>query len=579
MKKLLLLTMLLCSILLFSFSASAQNRVVNIDADIIINDDGSADFYQTWQCNFDKDTEVYYFFPDEGRYEISDFVVWDEDKTYETVSDWDTSLSFMEKAGKCGVLEYSDGYELCWGITEYGAKTYNIYFKIDNLVTAYKDADATYFCLFSDNVNTRPTYTSVRISLANGKKLEDASIFTDGEFISEGNCSVRRTLYEYYGEFEDGAFVTKTDFPMTNVDQMAFSFVFEKGLINPTKSKGGSAEKSDDKYFNKYVDDSLWEILTEMFALTPDNELAILVLGLLVGVGLPLAVYLMWRIFYRCYVKSITKKPEINRNPPAVGLEASYLMLKDFKLSEEKNLLTLIFLDMMDAGAITPILPDSGDPIPVAKGNVKFRINPVENTEELDETKGKFYKFLSVAAKDDKILDPYEIKVKSQDYFYTLSKIMDTYTEEVNKKIETSAFKRESEFMTGPLLYKPDGKAAVKNILGYKRYLMEYSTHNAVNILDYDLWQAPMRYAVIFGETEKIKGEILKAYPSSTYEMNEFTQKLIFAEQAAKLMAKGIAYSRKNYRSGNYRGGYYRTSTYRGSSYRGGGFRGGGGTR
>ncbi len=403
--------------------------------------------------------------------------------------------------------------------------------------------------------------------------MEDAGIFTDGEFISEGNCSVRRNLYEHYGEFEDGAFVTKTDFPMTNVDFMAFSFIFEKGLISPVNSKFGSAEKSDNKYFNKYVEDSFWEIIEEMFALTPDNELAILILGLAIGVGLPLAIYILFKIFYRIYIKSITRKPELNRNEPNVGIEGSYIMLKDFKESDDKNLLTLIFLDMMEAGAITPIQPDADDPIPVAKGNVKFRINPPEVGEELKEAESKFHKFLTIAAKDDQILDPYEITVKSQDYFYTLRKIMDAYIEE---GIVNSQYKRKSEFFSGPLTYTAEGKAELKKILGYKKYLTEYSTHNAVNILDYDLWKEPMRYAVIFGETEKIKAEILKVYPSSNYGINEFSQRLLFAEQAAKLMAKGIAYSEKNYSSARYHS-HSRYGTYSRTTISTGGFRSGGG--
>ena len=75
MKKLLTLITIVFSFTLLSFTAAAKNQVINIDADIIINDDGSADIYQTWQCNFSQDTEVYYFFPDEGRYEISNLVV------------------------------------------------------------------------------------------------------------------------------------------------------------------------------------------------------------------------------------------------------------------------------------------------------------------------------------------------------------------------------------------------------------------------------------------------------------------------------------------------------------------------
>lgn len=575
MKKILFLAIVIISAVFMSFSASAKNQVTNIDTELIINDDGSADIYQIWQCTFSQDTEVYYFLPDEGKYEISSFVVWDEDKTYETVSEWDVSQSFQQKAGKCGILEYKDGYELCWGITEYGEKTYYVYFRIDNLVTAYKDADAAYLCLFSENVDTRPTDISLKISLANGKKLTDG-LFLDGEFTDSGNCDIRKTLYLYPCDFKGGKFIIKSDYPMTNVDCMAFSITFQKGLIDPVNTKSGSAEKSVNKYFNKYVDDSFWEILKELFTLSPDNEIAILFFALLIGIGIPLVIILLWKIFCYIFKKSIIKNPEVNRNVPSIGIEASYIMLNDFKLSSDKNLLTLIFLDMMDAGAITPIQPDAGDPIPVSKGNVKFRINPIENAEELDEAETKFHKFLTIAAKDDQILDPYEITVKSQDYFYTLRKIMDAYIEDGDKIIGLKQLKRKSEFLSEPFLYKPEGKDELRKVLGYKKYLTEYSAHNSVNVLDYDLWKEPMRYAIIFGETAKIKEEILKVYPSSNYDINEYSKNLLFAQQAAKLMAKGIAYSEKNYS----RSGYHSSSrygTYSRTTISTGGFRSGGG--
>ena len=578
MKKLLLLTLVMVSAVLFSMSASAKNQVINIDTDITINDDGSADIYQTWQCNFKEDTEVYYFFPDEGKYEISNLVVWDEDKTYETVNDWDTSLSFSEKAGKCGILEYGDGYELCWGITEYGTKIYYVYFKIDNLVTAYKDADATYFCLFSDNVDTRPTYATVKISLANGKKLTDAGFFIDGEFTYEGNCTVHRNLYEYYGEFEDGAFVTKTDFPMTNVDFMAFSFIFEKGLINPVNSKYGSAEKSDDKYYNKYVEDSFWEIMKEIFTLTPDNELGLLLVALLIGVGLPAAIYFGVRIGYKLYLRHLTKKPELNKTEPTFGIVGSYLILKDFSQCETKELLTLIILDMINIGAITPIPYDPANPVPVKKGNVNFRVNPLSEDNDPTELQKLFFKFLTAAAKDDKILDPYEIKVKSVDYFYTIGKVMKEYTFEAAKQIDNAELKRSSEFFSGALVYRKQGKDELKKVLGYKEYLSQYSSHNSVNVFDYDGWENLIRYSVIFKNTDKVKTELGKVYPTAQYNISDYCKNLVYAEQTAKIMAKSIKHGEENYRSGSYHSGYYRTTSYRGSSYRGdGGFRSGGG--
>lgn len=578
MKKLLFFTFVVMSVMLLSFSASAKNQVINIDTDITINDDGSADIYQTWQCNFDSDTEVYYFFPDEGKYKISEFAVVDENGVYDFVADWDTSLSFNEKANKCGILEYGDGYELCWGITEYGTKIYYVYFKIDNLVTAYKDADATYFCLFSDNVSTRPTYATVKISLANGKKLTDAGFFTDGEFISEGNCTVHRNLYAYYGEFEDGAFVTKTDFPMTNVDFMAFSFIFEKGLINPVNSKYGSAEKSDDKYYNKYVEDSFWEIMKEIFTLTPDNELGLLLVALLIGVGLPAAIYFGVRIGYKLYLRHLTKKPELNKNEPTFGIAGSYLILKDFSQCETKELLTLIILDMINIGAITPIPYDPANPAPVKKSNVNFRVNPLSEDNDSTELQKLFFKFLTAAAKDDKILDPYEIKVKSVDYFYTIGKVMKEYTFEAAKQIDNAELKRSSEFFSGALVYRKQGKEELRKILGYKEYLSQYSSHNSVNVFDYDGWENLIRYSVIFKNTDKVKTELGKVYPTAQYNISDYCKNLVYAEQTAKIMAKSIKHGEENYRSGSYHSGYYRTTSYRGSSYRGGGgFRSGGG--
>jgi hypothetical protein len=446
-------------------------------------------------------------------------------------------------------------------------------------VTAYKDADATYFCLFSDNVSTRPTYATVKISLANGKKLTDAGIFTDGEFISEGNCTVRRNLYEYYGEFEDGAFVTKTDFPMTNVDFMAFSFIFEKGLINPVNSKYGSAEKSDDKYFNKYVEDSFWEIMKEIFTLTPDNELGLLLVGLLIGVGLPAAIYFGVRIGYKLYLRHLTKKPELNKNEPTFGIVGSYLILKDFSQCETKELLTLIILDMINIGAITPIPYDPANPVPVKNGNVNFRVNPLSEGNDPTELQKLFFKFLTAAAKDDKILDPYEIKVKSVDYFYTIGKVMKEYTFEAAKQIDNAELKRSSEFFSGALVYRKQGKEELRKILGYKEYLSQYSSHNSVNVFDYDGWDNLIRYSVIFKNTDKVKTELGKVYPTAQYNISDYCKNLVYAEQAAKIMAKSIKHGEENYRSGSHYTGYYRTIYYTGSSYRGGGggFRGGGG--
>ena len=360
---------------------------------------------------------------------------------------------------------------------------------------------------------------------------------------------------------------------------MAFSFIFEKGLINPVNSKYGSAEKSDDKYYNKYVEDSFWEIMKEIFTLTPDNELGLLLVALLIGVGLPAAIYFGVRIGYKLYLRHLTKKPELNKNEPTFGIAGSYLILKDFSQCETKELLTLIILDMINIGAITPIPYDPANPVPVKKGNVNFRVNPLSEDNDPTELQKLFFKFLTAAAKDDKILDPYEIKVKSVDYFYTIGKVMKEYTFEGAKQIDNAELKRSSEFFSGALVYRKQGKEELRKILGYKEYLSQYSSHNSVNVFDYDGWENLIRYSVIFKNTDKVKTELVKVYPTAQYNISDYCKNLVYAEQTAKIMAKSIKHGEENYRSGSYHSGYYRTTSYRGSSYRGSGGGFGGGSR
>ena len=572
MKKLLIFAVVICSVMLMSFTAAATNQVTSIDADIIINDDGSAEFYQTWQCNFSQDTEVYYFFPDEGKYEISNLVVWDEDKIYETVSDWDTSLSFEGKAGKCGILEYGDGYELCWGITEYGTKTYYVYFKIDNLVTAYKDADATYFCLFSKNVNTRPTDVSLRLSLSNGKKLVDGLIFDEGKFLEDGNCEFISLGCSSDEIIKNGAYLAETTSPLRSTEQMAFKFIFEKGLINPLTIQKKKADKISSEFYDKYYFSK--DIPEKSSSKWYEDEYFLLIFALVISVGGPFALILLWKIFNKLYLSSVTKKPEICKSEPTFGIEGAYLMLKDFELSDDENLLSLMLLDLMNAGVISPIMPDKDDPIPISKGNVKFSINTIASEDALTDTQKEFYKFLSLSAKDDRILDPWEIKIRAQDNFYTIRKIMEKYLSEAEHKINISDIKGSQKIFKGALSYTPNGKQEVRKILGYKKYITEYSLHNAVNYFDYDHWQTPMRYSVIFGESHKIRKELSKVYPAEKANLDKWSLNILFAQQTAKLMVKNMKHSEKG---GNYSSSarYYRPTTY-GSSYRGGGGFGGG---
>ena len=90
-----------------------------------INEDGSAHIQEIWDMNVNEGTEVYKVFDNMGASQISNLQVKDENGlVYRNIGEWDVNASRTEKNGKCGLVTKADGYERCFGVGEYGNRTY-----------------------------------------------------------------------------------------------------------------------------------------------------------------------------------------------------------------------------------------------------------------------------------------------------------------------------------------------------------------------------------------------------------------------------------------------------------------------
>ena len=106
---------------------------------------------------------------------ISEFRVSDEDGAYQFIKDWDTGASFDKKSGKYGIIETKNGYELCWGISEYGNKRYAIEYKIDQFVGGYQDSDGFHFQFINSGMGTLPTDVTLKITMQDGVLLDESN--------------------------------------------------------------------------------------------------------------------------------------------------------------------------------------------------------------------------------------------------------------------------------------------------------------------------------------------------------------------------------------------------------------------
>lgn len=146
---------------------AAEDAIASIRVNAALERDGSAVITEIWDVRgVSGGTEYYKALNNMNEMRVHDLLVWDETGTqYETLDSWDTDLTLLEKAGTCGILETSNGYELCWGIGSYGDHQYTIQYTMDGLVKDYGDY-AGFYHQFISELSSAPESAAIDIHLA-----------------------------------------------------------------------------------------------------------------------------------------------------------------------------------------------------------------------------------------------------------------------------------------------------------------------------------------------------------------------------------------------------------------------------
>lgn len=150
------------------------NSIEDINMNVYIDSNGNANVTETWKASLYSGTEGYRAYTKLENSTISNFSVTDENgKSYEILPSWNTSGTLETKAYKCGIHYINDGLELCWGISEYGNRTYTLKYTISNFVTQYNDTQGIYFNFLNlkqDIGNAKVTiYSDTPFSLDNAR--------------------------------------------------------------------------------------------------------------------------------------------------------------------------------------------------------------------------------------------------------------------------------------------------------------------------------------------------------------------------------------------------------------------------
>lgn len=551
MKKIAVLFISLCSVFILSFSVGAANNVTNMYIDVTLNEDGSADIHQQWTGYFNEGTENYYPFMTKDRLEIINFTVKDEERVYETLDEWDVDASFSKKAGKCGLNSISDGYEVCWGISDYGSNTYEIDYTVKNMVGGYDDSDGFNFRFVNSEMNTVPTSVSVTIKLWNGTPITDEI------------CNIWGFGYDGEIQFRDGTVQAWTRYPLDYENHVTLMLEFSKGIFTPEWQESGSFEQVKQRAFDGSDYDTSGD----------DKEFLIM---LCICVGIPLLgviVYLIYKLVQKTKVKSIKKKAEYHREAPLDELNPAYTLLKATGECDESAIIGARILKLIMLGCIEPIdTCDSANSF-FAKYKVSFRL--VRGFDDkLDPIDKALYKLLDISAGSDGILDPGEMKEHCFKNPYRLRRIIERCYDGGEKILNAKKCSLNGSY-TNIFKYTDAGIAELSKLFGLEKYLLDFSLISERELSDTFIWQDYMVYACLFGIADKVAEQLKAVYPQRIPEIEIYERNIIFANTYRRHMYSSMVQSERKAQAARSAGSGGRVSFGGGGGFSGGGVGGG----
>lgn len=172
-------TLALIGFFLFNFDVKANSMSI-LDYTIELQPDGSGIVTEYRQMHLSEGTEVYLVFSDLEGSELTDIHVSDFGESFTYQENWDINDSREAKAGKYGLISTEDGYELSWGIGEYGDHEFTVNYTISGMVRQLEDGQSLLWRLYSGRNNVTPEEVSITISGMTRFSQEQTNIWSFG---------------------------------------------------------------------------------------------------------------------------------------------------------------------------------------------------------------------------------------------------------------------------------------------------------------------------------------------------------------------------------------------------------------
>ena len=585
---------ILISFFLTTTQVSA-NSINDIQMDVYIDANGNASVTEVWKVYLSQGTEGYRPYTNLGNSTINNFSVSDETGTqYESLSSWNTNASFSQKAYKNGLHYISGGVELCWGISEYGNKTYTLKYTISNFVTQYTDTQGIYF----NFLNLDQAVSNAKITIHSDKvfSLDNARIWGFG---NNGTTT-----------FENGKIVLNSNGHLSPSQYMVALVRFESNLFNTNNT---SSKSFDDIY------DSAMSDVDENEFESNDSDVSFgsLIFTMIFStLGMVLFNPIIWLIViffilrkkkgstwiwgsgktsgsldFGMYGKILPSDDKINywrEIPCNKDLERAYWVAYNYNVVSTDTLregvIGAILLKWIKEGLITVSKTKKGlfsfkdNDYAIDFSNMQYASNEIEN---------KLFEMLKEASGYNKILEAKEFEKwckknysKIQGWFFNFNCMEQAELEKhgviTSTQEETTGMFGSKRMITTKKV-NPQLREEAIQLKGLKKFLLDFSMMPEREYFEVHIWEEYLIYAQLLGIADKIEEQFSKIYPKFNEQTKLNTEITTVAiRNMAYLGYKGYAAGRhlasmRSSSSGSRYSGSSRSSGGGGSSYSSGG--------
>lgn len=504
------------------------NSIKNIDMDVFVEKNGDASVTETWKTTSNEGTEIYRGYATKS-YSISNFTVSDDlGRNYEFLSDWDISGSFSDKAYKNGINYNDDGIELCWGISQYGNRTYTLKYNISNLVKQYTDNQGIYFNFLS----SIKAVDSVKITIHSDEpfSLDNAKIW---DFGNNGEIN-----------FKDGKIVL-TAKNLTESQYIVGLVRFEHNIFNISNI---TSESFDDVY------DSAMSDVKDIEKPFEIKDIFLLLVA---------AIFfnpILWIVLLMIFINKFNKKSEkltefilgsrkrsgdldfgLDGNvlpedvnyyreiPSNKDLERAYwVCLKYSVIPEEKvkqGIIGAILLKWIKNGYITVLKMEKGI-LSFKDNNYAIDLTKITNVD--NEIENGLLKILITAAGPNKILEAKEFKKWSKKNYSEVSSWFSSIDDQVELNLEKEGLITLTQETTQGMFgtsknitiknVNPKLKEEAIQLKGLKKFLLDFSIMPEREYFEVKTWEEYLIFAQLMGIADKVAEQFSKIYPNFNQE-------------------------------------------------------------